>query len=100
MPPQAGAGLGNVDAPLPKQSKLTLGYGGGGVPPWKFSLREGDEKDIGFFKLFLSTVHTDFSSILQGSPFKPDKPRAGAKAKLPVPEFWATQLVTVIQVDS
>jgi hypothetical protein len=100
MSPQAGAGPGNVDAPLPANSKLTLGHGGGGVPPWIFRLREGDKKDVGFFKLFLSTVHADFSSILQESPFKTDRPRAGEKAQLLVHEFWATQLVTVIQVDS
>jgi hypothetical protein len=98
MPPQAGAGPG--DAPLLANSKLTLGYGGGGVPPWIFRLRKGDKKDVGFFKLFLSTVHADFSSILQESPFETYTPRAGERAKVPVHEFWATQLVTVIQVNS
>ncbi|KAF8988246.1 caspase domain-containing protein [Cyathus striatus] len=48
---------------------LTIGYGEGGAPPWQFLLRVGDTKDVGFFKLFLTTRATNLSSIAQDSPF-------------------------------
>lgn len=98
-----GAGSGKVDVPLPPHSRLPLGYGGGGVPPWQFALREGEKKDIGFFKLFLSTCPTNFSSILQESPFDSGMSRFGrtvAIGDLDPPQLWAAQLVTVVQVDS
>lgn len=95
-----GTGLGTVDAPLLPKSALTLGYGDGGVSPWQFMLRDGDKKDIGFFKLFFSTSPGDFSSILQESPFISGQSRAGEKAKIGVSKIWGTKLVTIIQVDS
>lgn len=65
--------------------------------------REGDKKDIGFFKLFLSTRPAHFSSILQQSPFEIDRSRTGrvGTPDLPIAEvLWGAKLVTVIQVDS
>jgi hypothetical protein len=65
--------------------------------------REGDKKDIGFFRLFLSTRPAHFSSILQQSPFDIGMLRAG---KVGVPDtpveeiLWGAKLVTIIQVDS
>ncbi|TFK31409.1 caspase domain-containing protein [Crucibulum laeve] len=104
--PPIGAGSGTktslIDAPLPPKSELTIGYGDGGVPPWQFLLREGDTKDVGFFKLFLTTSPTSFSSIAQESPFetgsisrygKPAKPEGLETEK------WGTKLSTIIQVS-
>jgi len=105
--PPFGAGprrLTKVDVPLRPKSKLTIGYGAGGVPPWHFMFREGDKKDIGFFKVFLSTRPAHFSSILQQSPFDIGMSRAG---KVATPDsanvteiLWGTKLATMIQVDS
>jgi len=103
--PPFGAGprhLTKIDVPLRPKSKLTIGYGAGGVPPWHFMFREGDKKDIGFFKLFLSTRPAHFSNILQQSPFEIDTLRAGqvGAPEPPVAEIlWGTKLVTIIQVE-
>ncbi|KAF9525305.1 caspase domain-containing protein [Crepidotus variabilis] len=106
-----GAGLGKftmqVDAPLPAKSKLSLGYGDGGVMPWQFVIPEGETKDVGFFKLFLATRPTYFESIGQESPFEVDeedlsevKTRAGKVNPLepPTEVTWGAQLVTILQV--
>ncbi|KAF8809408.1 hypothetical protein BYT27DRAFT_7187712 [Phlegmacium glaucopus] len=105
--PPFGAGPSHLttklDAPLPPKSMLTIGYGNGGANPWQFMFREGDKKDIGFFKLFLSTCPSSFSSILQQSPFELeiDMPRGGESVVPDAPAAkWATKLATVIQVDS
>ncbi|RDB28119.1 putative WD repeat-containing protein C2E1P5.05 [Hypsizygus marmoreus] len=100
----SGAGAGRyttaVDAPLPSKSTLSIGYGDGGVSPWQFLLRDGEDKDVGFFKLFLATAPTDFSSLEQDSPFEENTTRYGqpAAARVPDAESWGSQLSTVIQV--
>lgn len=106
--PPYGAGRGmftKVDAPLLPKSRLTLGYGDGGINPWQFTLPEGHKKDLGFFKLFLSNRPTYFESICQESPFDIDdatlldQSRAGKSIPEPPSEDkWGTQLVTMIQV--
>ena len=100
--PPFGAGVGltaTVDVPLPPKSQLTIGYGDGGVQPWQFLLREGETKDVGFFKLFLATSPADFSSIAQESPFEQGISRHGGPAapQRPRVERWGSQLSTVIQ---
>ncbi|KAF8988251.1 caspase domain-containing protein [Cyathus striatus] len=109
-PPFSGGHTCIVDAPLPPynandangaKSSLTIGYGEGGAPPWQFLLRDGDTKDVGFFKLFLTTRATNLSSIAQDSPFDAKSSRTGeywegSKALNTV--GWATQMATVIQV--
>lgn len=89
-----------MDSPLPPKSHLTVGYGEGGVSPWQFLLRDGEDTDVGFFKLFLTTSPADFSSIAQESPFQTSISRYGkvAPAKLPGAERWGSRLSTVIQV--
>ena len=89
-----------VDPPLLPGSMLTVGYGDSSVYPWQFNLNARYEKDVGFFKLFLSTIPADLSCIIQQSPF--DKAaRAGTEVALQdnAPKLWATQLVTVVQVE-
>ncbi|KAF8873800.1 hypothetical protein CPB84DRAFT_1817961 [Gymnopilus junonius] len=54
-----------ADAPLPPNSKLAIGYGDGGAIPWQFVIPDGESKDLGFFRLFLSTRPAYFESILQ-----------------------------------
>ena len=67
-------------------------------------LKAGEKKDIGFFKLFLCSRATDFSSILQSSPFEIEEDAMWRRGRLAVSdnndvELWATKLATVIQVD-
>lgn len=65
-------------------------------------LREGDKKDVGFFKLFLSTRPTQFSNILQESPFEIGASRAlklSNVVDVPNTQGWGSKLATVIQVE-
>jgi len=96
-----------VDAPLPAKSRLSLGYGDGGISPWQFVLPESQKKDLGFFKLFLSSRPAHFESICKASPFHTEEETLSAQSRAgkssisepPQPEDkWGTQLVTVIQV--
>ncbi|KAG6809127.1 hypothetical protein H0H92_001457 [Tricholoma furcatifolium] len=103
--PPFGAGQGrlttDVDAPLPPQGSLTIGYGSGGVSPWQFLLRDNDDMDVGFFKLFLTTSPADFSSIPQESPFEDINTRSRRmKVAFPDDEGWGTILSTVVQLRS
>ncbi|KAF8875221.1 hypothetical protein CPB84DRAFT_1796785 [Gymnopilus junonius] len=104
MPP-FGAGAGGlttrVDAPLPPNSKLAIGYGDGGAIPWQFVIPDGESKDLGFFRLFLSTRPAYFESILQEmSPFYNGRSRSAnlTSPELPDLEAWAVQTATVVQV--
>jgi hypothetical protein len=64
--------VGGVDCPLPPHSRLPLGYGNGGAP-WEFILDDDKEKDVGFFKLFISRIPANFTSLEQTiSPFAED----------------------------
>ncbi|KAF8964817.1 hypothetical protein BDZ97DRAFT_2004443, partial [Flammula alnicola] len=89
-----------VDAPLPPKSQLAIGYGEGGSLPWQFVLREGENKDVGFFRLFLSTRPANFQSIIQISPFEEWRDLGGnlPPAEVVEPERWAVKTATVIQV--
>jgi hypothetical protein len=90
-----------VDAPLPPKSQLTIGYGDGGASPWQLLLRDGEDKDVGFFKLFLTTSPADFSSISQDSPFNIRSFSRHAKLvakERPETELWGSQLSTVVQL--
>lgn len=100
------------NAPLQPGSSLTIGYGDGGWQPWVYSLREpktivpgeieqdGQDMDVGFLKLFLSTKPINLSYIEQGTPFstrfKPGS-RGGNRLPLEVDQVWDTRLITVVQ---
>ncbi|KAJ2925322.1 hypothetical protein H1R20_g11779, partial [Candolleomyces eurysporus] len=106
-----GAGLGAVDAPLPPHSKLPVGYANGATYPWQFSFEDDRDKDIGFFKLFLSASPANFSCIAQAeSPFKEistrgeeiprDDIQAGEVGQLEKLEkdSWGVKAATIIQL--
>jgi len=85
-----------LDAPLPKNGGvLTIGYGSGGAPAQTFYLRPGQNFDIGFLKIFLSTKPVDLSSIPQISPF--EKTRSGDHLAKNEEEAWGTMLIPVLQ---
>jgi hypothetical protein len=90
-----------VNAPLSPKSHLTIGYGDGGVSPWQFLLRDGEDKDVGFFKLFVTTSPADFASIPQESPFMASsfsRHVITATPERPEAELWGSQLSTVVQL--
>ncbi|EIM79484.1 uncharacterized protein STEHIDRAFT_163672 [Stereum hirsutum FP-91666 SS1] len=85
----------NVEFSIPPNSVLPIGYGSSSRRPREYFLREGQNIDIGFIKVFLSTDYVDLSNISQPSPFtelRAERP----KAFVPVPQ-WDSILVTVVQ---
>jgi hypothetical protein len=99
-----------VDRPLLPNSKLTLGHGNGGATPWVFVFVDNRDKDIGFFKLFLSTSPANFACLTRRkSPFEAEpghrqgemdkiaKDAAELKKELDS-RVWGVKMATVIQV--
>ena len=60
---------GRVDPPLAVEGILTVGYRSGGAKGFKFRLCDGQDVDVGFLKLFLTTDYIDYSKLSQTSPF-------------------------------
>ncbi|KAA1472278.1 hypothetical protein DENSPDRAFT_171259 [Dentipellis sp. KUC8613] len=87
--------VGKVDAPLKPQKSLTIGYGAGGAAPYEYYLEDGQDIDVGFLKLFVSTEPVDLSHVPQASPFTDGR---GGKPSPPKTEpTWDTILVPIIQ---
>ncbi|KZS99633.1 uncharacterized protein LAESUDRAFT_718559 [Laetiporus sulphureus 93-53] len=94
QPPTAGQFT--VDPPLEPHGSLTIGYGSSGSIPFNYYLAEGEDWDVGFLKLFLSTEPVDFSNIPQPCPVDEDF-RGAALVKTKMNSVWDTMLLTVIQ---
>ncbi|KAG8837871.1 hypothetical protein FRC18_007454 [Serendipita sp. 400] len=93
---QPATSAGRADPSVPAKQALTIGYGDGGVPAFKYYLREGQDLDIGFIKIFLSTEQVDLSHIRQLSPFNPGGRNAGIGKGKPK-ATWDTILIPVVQ---
>ncbi|KAG7440958.1 uncharacterized protein BT62DRAFT_956397 [Guyanagaster necrorhizus] len=86
---------GAVDVCLPARESLTIGYGASGSVPHMYALREGQDVDVGFLKLFFSTEYIDLSGIVQKSPFVGDRESKSKPMKRkPV---WDSICVTLVQ---
>src|SRR6266446_2884031 len=97
--PSSTAGQFTPDVPLPKNGGvLTIGYGSGGAPAQTFYLRSGQNLDVGFLKIFLSTKPVDLSSIAQSSPF--EMTRSSALLARTNEGAWGTMLILVVQLLS
>ena len=94
QPPTA---RGIVDAPLQGHRFLPVGYGDSGSVPHAFYLRDEQDLDVGFLKLFLSKEHVDLSHIAQPSPFALVECRGTAAAPRRTPLLWDTILIPVVQ---
>ena len=84
-----------LDAPLQPHASLTIGFGSSGYAPQTFSLLPGQNVDVGFLKLFLTTRYVDYSNIPQPSPFS--KGRGTEVANVKTIETWDTIKIPVIQ---
>ncbi|KIM23672.1 hypothetical protein M408DRAFT_250848 [Serendipita vermifera MAFF 305830] len=99
-------------APLRAGGALTIGYSATGWAPWSYSLRqpesienglimqEGQDVDVGFLKLFLSSDPLDLSHMVQHSPFKSPLTagsRGGKKEPFETLGFCETRIIKVIQ---
>jgi hypothetical protein len=85
-----------VDPSLQPKGSLPLGYGSSGAPPLKFTLREGQDVDVGFIKLFVSTEQMDLSTVNCKSPFENGRPLVKNNEDAKPPSLWDTILLTVI----
>ncbi|KAK0187308.1 hypothetical protein F5146DRAFT_1105099 [Armillaria mellea] len=85
----------NVDVSLPPGESLAIGYGASGTVPHMYLLREGQDVDVGFLKLFYSTEYVDLAGIVQDSPFT--ESRGGAQATPESRSLWDSMCVAVVQ---
>jgi hypothetical protein len=90
--------LSETSAPLqPGSEGLAIGYGSaGGQVPRVFWLPPGQNVDITYLKIFLSTRYVNYSNIPQSSPFS-EKYRYSRKALIKTPEVWDTFMIRIIQ---
>ncbi|KAK0486537.1 hypothetical protein IW261DRAFT_1664882 [Armillaria novae-zelandiae] len=92
---QPGSAKKNVDVSLPPGESMATGYGASGTVPHIYTLRKGQDVDVGFLKLFFSTEYLDFSGVVQGSPFIDC--RGGARAMPESRSLWDAMCVAVVQ---
>ncbi|VDC07260.1 unnamed protein product [Peniophora sp. CBMAI 1063] len=94
QPPAIGK---SGEASLPADGTLSIGYGADGGVPFKFRLRPGQERDVGFIKVFISTEPVDLSGVLQASVFDTSMPRGTFRAQGRSRHAWDTILIPVVQ---
>ncbi|KAF9070088.1 caspase domain-containing protein [Rhodocollybia butyracea] len=88
------AGNGHSEVSLPAKKSLTIGYGDSGTPPYSFHVRENQDIDVGYLKVFMSTKYIDYSSVAQKSPF--DETRVGEVVKN-TRVLWDTLTIAIVQ---
>ncbi|KAK0194157.1 caspase domain-containing protein [Armillaria mellea] len=93
--------LRSVDTYLECNSTLTLGFGNGGMSPFTFTIPDGQEVDVCFFKFFVTTQPVDLGIISRPSPFSALTVRQRGGNHLPSPPVldmsWASMTIPVIQ---
>ncbi|KAG9090031.1 hypothetical protein FRC06_001246 [Ceratobasidium sp. 370] len=94
----------HTDAPLPKDSSLTVGYGAGGATPFSFKVSGDQPLELGILKLYVTNLPSEFSSIEHLSPFtldekgkRPNVKEADVKRSLAMRGVWHTVTVALIQ---
>ncbi|KAG6919900.1 hypothetical protein DXG01_015608 [Tephrocybe rancida] len=66
---------------IPAHKSLYIGYGDSERNPISYFLPEGQNVDVGFVKLYVSTKHVDYSTILQRSSFVHQRGSSGDDPK-------------------
>lgn len=85
----------DVSKSLPSRGSLIIGYGASGTAPYIYTLREGQDVDVGFLKLFFSSEYMDLSSVVQSSPFEDNRKTEVKSARKK--DWWHTMCVPVVQ---
>ncbi|PBL03060.1 hypothetical protein ARMGADRAFT_1003870 [Armillaria gallica] len=90
---------GAVDIRLSKDALLHLGYGNSGMNPFVFTLPDGQDVDVCFFRFIVTLEPVDLGSILQLSPFLDSTPRSLriVSPSSDIPGSWASIVIPVIQ---
>jgi hypothetical protein len=93
---QPPANEDHTTPPLRKNGgTLTIGYGSGGAAPFAYYLRDNQDLDVGFLKLFLATSDVDLSNIPQSTPFETS--RSADRFAKSTKDTWSTILIPVVQ---
>ncbi|SJL15629.1 uncharacterized protein ARMOST_19132 [Armillaria ostoyae] len=92
---QPGSAKKDADVSLPPGESLAIGYGASGTVPHMYTLRQGQDVDVGYLKLFFSTEYMDLSGIVQDSPFT--ESRGGERAAPESRRLWDAMCVAVVQ---
>ena len=82
---------------LPARGTLSIGYGNGGGVPHLYFLRDEQNLDLGFLKLFISTQPIDLEGIPQASPFQPVLRDHESKGKRSPAPLWDAVTIAVVQ---
>ncbi|KAK0214570.1 hypothetical protein IW262DRAFT_1300651 [Armillaria fumosa] len=94
---QLGSAQKDADASLPPKGSLDIGYSMSGIVPYSYTLRQGQDIDVGFLKLFFSTKHMDLSGLVQGSPFENAGHLSSDAQKRKAFEGWHVMHVAIVQ---
>ncbi|KDR81761.1 hypothetical protein GALMADRAFT_221630 [Galerina marginata CBS 339.88] len=88
-----------VSPPLPPGGSITIGYGTSGTSAQEFSISPGQDVDVGFVKLFLSTEYIDYSAVEESFAF--DENDGPARSTRPVEKsslaLWDSSITTILQ---
>ena len=85
-----------LESPLKSNGELCVGYGSGGWKPFSYELKQGQDLDVGFLKIYLSTQPVDLSGIQQESAYL-GEPRTSAVWHPEPQDAWDTILIPIIQ---
>ncbi|PBL03063.1 hypothetical protein ARMGADRAFT_1069627 [Armillaria gallica] len=90
---------GAVDMRLSKDDILNLGYGNSSMKPFVFTLPDGQDVDVSFFKFIVTPEPVGLGSIAQLSPFSDLAPRgiSSVLASSDIPGSWASVVIPVVQ---
>ncbi|KAF9555689.1 hypothetical protein CPC08DRAFT_820895 [Agrocybe pediades] len=95
-----------VDAPLMPRRKLDIGHNIVNVSPWIFTLPPGENAEVGYMRLFVSTQPAAFDTILREvSPFLPTVPAKGIAKENPqqrdgIERRWMVRTATLYLIAS
>ncbi|KAK0236403.1 caspase domain-containing protein [Armillaria nabsnona] len=96
--PNLGNGKKNsvIDTCLLPNSTVPLGFGSGGMEPVKFLIPDGQEVDLCFFKIFVTTNAVDLGSISQLSPFTESIGRGAKRVPQEIKDDWGSRTIPIV----
>jgi hypothetical protein len=83
--------------PLARNGELPLGYGASSVRPLRFYLKPGEEYDVGFLRLFVSTSPLPMENLKQ-VPISQSARHLGHDPAIEETDVWDVRTI-VLRVD-
>ena len=82
----------------PYTGTLAIGWGAAGYDPLYCDLDEGEENNVEFLKIYLSTEPVNLTYLPQGSPFKFSEAARGMKKyHQQPPKSWTDLVIPIVQ---